>query len=238
MSKHEQNPDAASDALVDSPLQNSAMRAESEWLLAHDADPDAPAPYSGIAKDYAHLEDLLATLPTDPPDDIWRDKVLKAAASSASPPRPRVRRTVARWVVGGTFVVAAAVVVWAIIPRAPATELEVVIWHHSSERPRGSSDGVVGDHLAVTARSDEPGDLRVYRSDGKLVARCPDGPGCKPPAHGKYTIEVTFDTPARYHAIFVVGMAAAPLTGTMDAFLEAVAATKAHVVLHPPIDVR
>lgn len=238
MSEHDDSPDAAIAALLDGGLQDTGMRAESEWLLAHDADPDAPAPYSAIASDYAHLEDLLATLPTDGPDDRWRDKVLNAAATSASPPRSRLRGPAARWVTGGAFVAAAAVVAWKLIPRAPAAELEVVTWHNPGALPRDSSKVVVGDHLVVTARPNESGDLRVYRSDGKLVARCPDGPGCKPPTRGKYTIEVTFDIPARYHVFFVVGAVDAPLSGTMDAFLEAAAAAKAHVVLHPPIDVR
>jgi hypothetical protein len=238
MSEHEDSPDAASDALLEGALQDNAMRAESEWLLAHDADPDAPAPYSGIANDYAYLEDLLATLPTDGPNDRWRDRVLNAAASSVSRPRSRLRGTAARWVTGGAFVAAAAVVAWTLIPRDPAAELEVAMWRDPGARPRDSSKAIVGDHLVVRARPNEPGDLRVYRSDGKLVARCPDGPGCRPPTHGEYTIEVTFDTPARYHVFLVIGIVDAPLGGTMDAFLEAVAAAKAHVVLHPAIDVR
>lgn len=103
--------------------------------------------------------------------------------------------------------------------------------------PRDVSEVVVGDHLVVTARAHEPGDLRVYRSDGKLLARCPNEPGCKATAHGEYSIEVTVDAPGRYQVIFVVGVIDTPLDGTMDTYMAAVGAAKAHVVLYPPIDV-
>lgn len=113
MSERKQSSDVEAAALTDSPFMDDAERAESEWLLAQETGPNTPAPSSRISSDYAELEDLLATLPTEGSDNSWHDRVLKAAASSTSPSRPRWRRgTVAMWVMGGAFVAAAAAVVW------------------------------------------------------------------------------------------------------------------------------
>jgi hypothetical protein len=74
------------DDFVDAPFIDDDERAESEWLLARDNDPDARAPSSEIASDYAEIEDLLGNLPTGIADEVWHDEVLRAAIASAPSP--------------------------------------------------------------------------------------------------------------------------------------------------------
>jgi hypothetical protein len=121
-----------------------------------------------------------------------------------------------------------------LLPRAPA--LEVAVCHVGATR--GDPDeAVVGDHLVVTARPREAGDLRVYRSDGALVARCPDGPGCRGGSDGAQTLEITLDAPVQYQVILVDGVSAALPDGAMDAYVSAASAANARIIVCSPIDV-
>jgi hypothetical protein len=221
------------DDLADAPFIDEAERAESNWLLARETDHDARPPSSKIASDYAELEDLLGSLPPGLPDEHWHDEVLRIASSSASPSRVWWRRSAFRWAIGGAFVTASAAAVWLLMPRAPA-ELEVAI-HHVD--PTRGDEVAVRDHLIVTARPLESADLRVYRSDGKLVGSCSSGQSCSASAKREYTIEVSLDAPGRYYVILVVGPLDAPLSGTMDAYLGAAHAANARIVTYKPIDV-
>jgi len=213
-------------------IHDDTARAESEWLLARENDPSAPAPSPEVAADYAELEELLASLPCYALDDSWQDRVLRAASALSS--RPRWRMTVSRWVFGGTVAAAAAAVAWMLLPRTP--ELAVAVRHLRTTR--GAPDEVVaGDQLVVTAQPRMAGDLRVYRSDGLLVARCPNGPGCTGGSRREQTIEITLDAPLQYQVILVDGTNDVPPDGTMDQYLEAARAMKARVTRYPPIDV-
>jgi hypothetical protein len=227
--------------LSDLPFLDDAERAESAWLLARDHDPHAPAPSPEIAADYAKLEHLLASTPTGTIDERWHDDVVRAAAARAS--RPWWRTPASRWVIGGVLATAAAVVVWIRLPREPkrstpaAPDLEVAVLHTGVTRG-GSGEAAIGDHLVVTARPREAGDLRVYRSDGTLLARCPRGPGCKQDSHGVQTIELTLDAPDQYQVILVDGVSDAPPDGAIDAYLDAARAAHARITAPTPIDVR
>jgi len=236
MSAPKQSAGKGPNDLADAPFIDDAERAESAWLLAREHDPNAPAPSSKIASDYAELEDLLGNLPSGPADESWQDEVLRTAAASASPPRPWRRRAIARWTTGEALVAAAAVAVLLLRPRPRTDELEIAIRHTSATRG-DSQEAVVGDRLVVRARPHGAGDLRVFRSGGTLVARCPDGPGCSASAHGEYTIEITLDAPVRYQVILVVGMVNASPGGTMDAYLDAAREANARILMHQPIDV-
>jgi len=214
---------------------DDAARAESAWLLARENDPSAPPPSPEIAADYAELEDLLASLPSAPPDDHWKDQVLWAARALS--PRQRWRTTIFSWILGGGLAAAAAAIVWMLLPHAP--ELAVAVRHLRKTRGR-LGDVVVGDQLVVTVRPQTVGDLRVYRldrSEGALVARCPNGPGCTGGSHGEQTLELTLDAPVQYQVIFVDGATDDPPDGTKDAYLEAARARKARIISYPPIDV-
>lgn len=222
------------DDLADVRVLHNAERAESEWLLARENDPTAPTPSSAIAAEYAELEDLLGSLSSGPSDERWQDDVLRAASAAALLPRPWWRTPVFRWVMGGALAVTATVGVLMLLPHAP--ELEVTVRHIGIMR--GAPDeAVVGDHLVVTARPREVGDLRVYRSDGTLVARCPNGAGCRTGSHGEQTLEITLDAPMQYYVILVDGPSDALLDGAIDGYLRAADAAGAHITRHRPIDV-
>jgi len=237
MTARKQRAAEAAGDLADAPFLDDAERAESEWLLARENDASAPAPSSKIASDYVEIEDLLGNLPSGPSDETWQDEVLRAIASSASPSPPWWRRPIVRWAMGGTLVTAAAAAVLLLRPRPRASELEVAILHDGATRS-DSKEVVVGDQLVVRARLRGTGDLRVFRSGGTLVAKCPDGPGCTASTHGEQAIEITLDAPVRYQVILVVGMEddTAP-NSTMDAYLDAARAANARIIMYQPIDV-
>ena len=217
-------------------LIDDAARAESDWLLARERDPDAPPPSSEIARDYAEIEDLLGNLPLPPIDERWHDDVLRAAAATVPRPRPWWRTAVFRWTTGVGAVAAAATAVVLLVPQKPLPELEVAT--HDGPAMRGDAGEVkVGDTLNVIARPDGAADLRVYRSDGKLVARCPDGPHCRTGNHGELTIEAVLDAPLQYQVILVAGMPGALPNATMDAYLEAATAAGVHPAMPRAIDV-
>lgn len=52
-------------------------RAEVEWLLAREQDPDAPPPNAALAHEHAELANLLETLPVGKPDRSWHADVLR-----------------------------------------------------------------------------------------------------------------------------------------------------------------
>ncbi len=213
-------------------LPDDDARAEVEWLLARERDPSAPAPSPEVAADYAELEDLLAGLPLSALDDGWQHQVFRAAAALSSPSR---RRTTAfRWVLGGTLATAAATVAWMLLPRTP--QLAVAVRHTRTTRS-ATGEAAVGDQLVVTARPHGAGDLRVYRSDGLLAARCPNGPGCTSGSREEQTIEITLDAPLQYQVILVDGANDAPPDATVDVYLEAARAMKARITRPSPIDV-
>jgi hypothetical protein len=224
------------------PVSANAERTESAWLLAREHDPRAPAPSAEIAADYAELEELLSTLSPGPLDERWLEDVLRAA-SAATPAlrsRPWWRTTISRWVMGGALATAAITVMWLRPPRAsePVSEpaIEVAIRHTSVTRS-GPDEVVIGDQLVVTTRPRKAGDLRVYRSDGTLIAKCPNGPGCKAGSHGEQRIEITLDAPLQYQVILADGMNEALPDGTLDVYEEAARAVNARITTYHPIDV-
>jgi len=232
-------PSPDEDDLVDAPLLEDAERAEAAWLLARDKDPDAAPPSAEIARRYAEIEDLLANLSPHVAHQDWQDEVSRVATAAAPPALPWWNHPAFRWACGGGLVAAAALLL-VLYPR-PRDELEVAIrtGHKTGDddRPRGDAKAFVGDHLVITARPKASGDLRVYRADGKLVGRCPDGPGCRSHPGDDYTIDVMLDAPLQYRVFLVIGMANASATGTMDVYLDAARAAHARVVSPPPIDV-
>lgn len=213
---------------------SDAEAPESRWLRARDSDPTAPAPSPEIARDYEEIEELLASLPMGAPDPAWQEEVLRTAA----------RRKVFRWTLGGALVTAAAAATAAILlfPRTPAElEVEVLPGNMRGDSHKGRSEpreAAVGDHLVITATPRGQGDLRVYRPDGKLVAKCPGGPSCTSAAQGQYTLDVPLDAPVHYRVILVVGRSDAPVGATMDEFLDAARVANARIISYPSIDVR
>ncbi|HEX2689740.1 MAG TPA: hypothetical protein VHN14_24145 [Kofleriaceae bacterium] len=162
--------------------------------------------------------------------------MLRAAAALASPSRPWWRTKAARWAMGGGMALAAAIAVMLLRPRAPALEIEV---RHTGITRSAPDEYVIDDHLVVTARPRHSGDLRVYRSGKTLVARCPNGPGCKRSSHGEQTLEIMLDAPVQYQVILVDGANVDPSAGAEDAskYLEAARTVEARVIVYRTIDV-
>lgn len=230
--------DSNSDDLVDAPFLDEAERAESAWLIVRDQDPDALPPSPEVARQIAETEDLLASLPPHVDHVSWQEEVLKAAlASTPRAPTPWWRRRAVVRAIGGGLLTACAAVILMIYPRHPP-ELEVVIARgdQTHDPRRTDAKAVVGDRLVITARPNGPSDLRVYRTDGKLVARCPGGPSCSVIDDSAYTMEVVLDAPVKHRVILVLGKSD-PASGTVDAYLEAARASSARIISYPLIDV-
>jgi hypothetical protein len=222
--------------LVDAPFLDDTERAEASWLIARETDVAAQALSPAIARDYERLEHLLDSLPAGRRDERWHDEVLRLARSSAAAPQPWWRRPFVRWSLGGGALAAAAVAVVLLLVQPP--ELEIAI--HRGTRSRDTGDVVVGDRLQVTARPRHGGgDLRVFRANDALVARCPGGPGCVSSTE-PYAIDIPLEQPVPYQVILVVGdqraLHALPET-PMAAYVNAARAASARVVLLPPVDV-
>jgi hypothetical protein len=219
MSDRKHTADTETDAAVDLPFPDAAMRAESEWLIERDRNPGAPAPSPAIAREYAEIEDLLHAMPPGLSDPSWQDDVLREAAASAAPTRRSRRR--AAWLVAGGLVPAAAAAVFWLRPAA-AQNLTVEFQKVAVTRS-DPNEHVVGDRLTVHARSRGAGDLRIYRDGGVLVAKCPNGGAVCTATTDHYTIELTFKVPGHYEVYF------APISGApepKDEFINAVIEAK------------
>jgi len=222
---------------------DESEQAESAWLIARETDATAQAPSFETEREYTELEDMLATLPSGAPDQSWHDDVLRVAAARSSQQLPWWRRRAVKWPTAGVLAAVAAAAAFLVLrPRTPP-ELQVAIHRNSSSEPgvepmrAGLSEVVRGDHVYVTAIPRGSGDLRVYRADGMLVARCPRGPRCRTTGDRELIIDAELESPVQYFVVLVIGMRDAPLTWTMDKYLEAARATNARITIFQPIDV-
>jgi hypothetical protein len=243
--------------------------AEAKWLLARESDPDAPAPSAEVAAEHEELANMLAELPVGTDDDSWHDEVLRklaaessprtgaAAASTAASPEAVAkaidassnvvsiawwRRPLATWAGGGAVAAAAAIFLWTrLAPEPPdRAELAYETFHDEAARVR-TKEVAVGDRLVVKANPRGTGDLRVFREDGTLVARCPDEPRCAAKPDGELVLDVTLDAPVQYRIILVVGAKAGTLDpsgdSSMNAYLEAARAANARIEILSPLQV-
>ena len=226
--------DLDADALIDEPFFDEAERAESNWLLARGKAPDAPAPSPSIAKVYEEIEDLLETLSVPKQDGHWQEEVLRTASLKAA---PWWRQATVRWTLSAAVVAAAAVALISLLPRPPELDIET----RRARKVRALEGVMVGDHLVVTARArDGIADVRVYMSDGTLVARCPSGPGCTAASGGSQVIDIELQKPVQHQVIMVVqaGEHVPDLPiGSMASYLEAARTAKARIIVQPPVDV-
>jgi hypothetical protein len=224
------------DDISKEPFLDESERMESEWLFARMNDPLASPSSPEIVNAYARIEVLLGQLPVGNLDAHWREQILVKVASLAKPLRPRRRPGTVRWAVPVALALAAAIVIGLLVfPRA-IPELYVAIRHDGTTRAAGQV-AVAGDHLVVRARHSKPGELRVYRADGALVARCPGGPGCSSSTESEFALDILLDAPVPHHVIFVEGVVGIPIAATMEIYIDAARTANAHVVTYGPIDV-
>lgn len=212
------------------------LEQEAQWLLAKERDPSAPAPSEQLATEHAELHALLTSLPEGAPDDAWQQAILRQVRSAppAAPAPPWWRRSWLSWTVGGGLAAAATLTLW-LLARPARPELEVTTVSRLDKR---SQEVAVGDRLVVDARPSGAADLRVFRSSGELVARCPSGPACTS-SGSELRIELILDAPGRYHVILAAGLKRPlPETGMgagtdarMDAYIDAARAADARITV-------
>jgi hypothetical protein len=197
------------------------------WLDARERGESVDHVDAATRTRYANLERHLAALPDLDPPRGWQDRVI--ARLDRDEPAAR-RRFPAWWLAGG---VAAATVAIAIAMRSGGAgePFELAI-ERENRAYRSSGDLLIHDRLRVHAAS-RLAAVRIYTASGRLLAGCPDGPGC---AGGDIVIDLV--TP---DSLAIVGLAGCrpPPTGD-DAAADVVAATAAgcSVVRHEPLHVR
>lgn len=132
-----------------------------------------------------------------------RDELRAALDWEEAGRRRQARR---RWMYAATAVAAAAVVV--LVLRRPTPEPFMSVRIESADGLRSGpargdhNSASIGERLVVDARHPELKELRVYRDDRDLVARCPGDRGCAGGGtHWKLTMR--FDAPGSYRAIRV-----------------------------------
>jgi hypothetical protein len=230
----EQGEEGEGDAL--SPPADEAERAEIAWLLAKASDPSAPAPSPQLAAEHAELEALLLSLPMGPTDDSWHEAVLKKALASspagpASP--PWWRRRWLQWSIGGALAVAVALVLRIALPPKPSARATLALSSRTSEgaRARGRETSA-GGILIAEGKPRGPGELRVYRPNGRLLTKCPGGPGCTVASNGDLSIEITLDGVGEFRVILVSGLHGPlpePADGSLNAYIDAALSAHAHI---------
>lgn len=203
---------------------------EARWLMAREADPSAPAPSEQLAAEHAELHELLTSLPDATGDDGWQQTLLKqvrgGAVSPAAPAAPWWRRRWVAWGTGGVLVAAAALMLW-LRSRPAGPELHITTIARLDKR---TEEVAVGDVLVIRATPQGTTDLRVFRSSGELVARCPGGPACAAASPDELRIELVLDAPDRYQVILAVGLKQLLPASNLDTYVEAARAASASVM--------
>ncbi|HEX4421161.1 MAG TPA: hypothetical protein VH165_24760 [Kofleriaceae bacterium] len=98
------------------------------------------------------------------------------------------------------------------------------------------SDLPVNTEIVVDARPNGSADIRIYRSDGKLVAQCPNGPQCQP-IGDQFQIRFKATGRSDYDVIQAVGIAPLPASLSLAEFLDAARKAGADISVWPTIGV-
>lgn len=228
------------DDLSGLPFSNEEERAEFDWLVARETDPDAPAPTARTAAEYADLENWLGDIPSPPLDDAWHDQVLHRARDMSMPSEPRHAR--GRWVAVGAGLAAAAVILMIMrpAPDRPKTDAlaESASFEITPQQTRGDTGAaryVVGVHTHVRAAVESrlvikrplpAEDVRLYEGEA-LVARCPDSVPCHKDEAGE-RIDYVFAATGRYTLIVIGGPGQNDLPTTLPLAELKSAAGRAH----------
>ena len=207
----------------DTPDGTEPLDDDERWLQAREEGSPLPPLSRERVAAYETLTEMVRSRARIAPPPSARDQLRAALDRDELAGRRHARR---RWVYAAAAVAAAAVIL--IVMWRPAPEEFTVVRIESGDAlRRGSIErgmagdyqmAAVGDRLVVDARSSDLKELRVYRDDRELVARCPGDPGCAGGGpHWKLTMR--FDAPGLYRAVRV-DKAVAPAT-TYDADMAA-----------------
>jgi hypothetical protein len=191
---------------------------DERWLRAREDGSPRPPLSRERAAAYEALTELVRERGRFAPPPSARDE-LRAALDREQELAGR-RRARARWfAIAATGVAAAAVLVlW--LGRGRTTDDAFMVIRiegadgSRSVQLRGDISAAVGERLVVDARHPELKELRVYREDRDLVARCPGDRGCAGGGpHWKLTMR--FAEAGTYRAIRI-DKAVVPSTGYGD----------------------
>jgi hypothetical protein len=192
------------------------------------------------ASDDERWHDEVLRLATKPATVTPEAPRLDAKPAATVTPIDQTRRRRRTWIVSGLAVAAAAGVLLFLArdrsgPDGYASELamnELRITENlpdGTRRTRGAShnaaapdvsDLPVNTELVVDARPSGSADIRIYRSDGKLVAQCPNGPQCQP-IGDRFQIRLVLTGRGDYDVIQAVGIAPLPASLSLVEFLDA-----------------
>lgn len=153
----------------------------------------------GESPEDAELAARIASLDVIEPPPGWVDRAVdrweKQRAQSAAPRPPRRRW----WPVAAAGVVVAMAAAVVLVSRCGARHPDALVVAVTHDGPRDrAGEPSVGDTLSAAARG-RHAELRLYL-DERLVARCPDGPGCVRDG-AQLRMSHRFDRPGRYQVV-------------------------------------
>jgi hypothetical protein len=214
------------------------------WLLARER-----SERSGLLLDpvrvaqYERLDALLAALPALDPPVGWEARVLAKLPRDAFAPwkqrwAPALAAGLVAMVGAGAYFASRAGREPTDLPSA-RSPLSMMVTPGGVANRGGTP--AVGDTLEVKFELSEPGELRVYRADGPLVARCPGGAGCgEATVDGRrvLTAKVPVAEVGTYRAVAFTGTVPPPTGQGLNADLIAADRAGAALVSVPQVDVR
>jgi hypothetical protein len=150
-----------------------------------------------------------------------------------------------RWPVIAGALAAAAVLLFVWLGRdtggggGASPELAVLI-QRGDEVHRAADVAAIGDRLQARLRVPGAAELRVYRGDHSLVARCPGSAGCAERddrGSRALSVEMSLGELGRYRVVGLIGASIPAPTGAFDDDLRVARAGGARVVTSATIDV-
>ncbi len=213
-----------------------ARKGLAAWV-AGDAPPEHEAACAACQRERAAFERLagaLRDLPALEPPRGWEARVLARVEAADAARAPS-----AAWRWAAPLAIAAAVAAFFLLRRPKGDEQlavrqEVVV----GETARRADTAVVGDRLR--ARAGGAGthrELRVYRDEREVVARCPGDERCRDEG-GETVLELDLDAPGRYRSVVLAGPRPIPSpTGSLDDDARAASEAGARVELTGRVDV-
>jgi hypothetical protein len=209
------------------------------WVLAKEAGVAPPTIDAARAAQYELLKTLLAEEEKAEPPKGWEARLMTALPADALPKSRRLRGSglVAVAAVG----LAAAVVLMVNRQRSDdAFEPRLTLGVLRGEDPHRGPTAAVGDSLELKLEVGAQGELRLYRTSGELVARCPGDQRCRESSvdhHRILTLVFQLTEPETYRAVGL-SQALGPSSAGLDADLSASTRKGLTVTTLPPIEVR
>ncbi len=207
---------------------------DERWLRAREEGRSLPALEPERAASYERLTRLLRERELIRAPASARRELILALDAAASDQRRRVWP----WLAASALAAAAALAIWLLVPEGTA-DVFVVEVRAPDGRFRAASaidSPAIGDRLIVDVWHADLGEVRIYRDDRDLIARCPGHPGCAGDGT-RWTLTLRLDAPGIYRAIRINGPVATP-TGSFDGDIAALKGVGAILTIGGVIEVR